>query len=485
MIKLRDKAIAGASWSLAGRLMQQAGQFIIGIVMARLLAPAEYGMVAMSTVFITLTYVFVDSGFGIAIIQRKEIRNVDLSTVFYSNLSVSFVIFLAFILTAPLIGKFYGKPELTEIVRVLAFLILLHAFSIVQNAKIVRDLKFKLRTTIEFSSQIISGIVGIYLAYSGFGVWALVWKTILNQLLINIQLWTRNRWLPGIEFSVTSLKEMFGFSSKLLLSAILDKIHNQIMTIIIGKFYPSKELGLYSRADQFQQLPSQSISGAILNFLLPVFSKMQDEPTRFKNALQKVIQLIMYFNIPAMVWIALSAKPLIILLLGEKWIGTVDYLQLLIFSGILYPMQLINVQVLTALGRSDLFLKIEVIKKVIFIPAVLLAIFVGIKSMIIAMILGSILTLYINTFYTSKLIKFGFIEQVFSLKNSIIITLIMSIVLSALSFFVDLLALSTVQHLILLSFGALASLFISAKLLNHFEYNELINIVTTQIRKDR
>lgn len=477
MQSLKKKAISGASWSLAGKILQNAGQFVIGIIMARLLTPAEYGLVAMATVFIAMSYTFVDSGFGIALIQRKEINNADLSTVFYTNLVISSLVFLAFFWGAPLIAMFYAEPKLVELVRVLSVLLLLYALSIVQNALLIRDLRFKFRTTIEFSSQIISGAVGIYLAYRGYGVWALVWKTLINQLLINLQLWLRNKWVPGFEFSIKALKEMFGFGSKFLLSSILEKIHKQITTLVIGKFYPAAELGLYNRADQFQKLPSQVISGSILSFVLPVFSKMQDNPLRLRSALKKVVQIIMFLNIPAMIWLAIAAHPLILVLLGEKWIASVDYLQLLVFAGILYPMHMINVQALTALGRSDLFLKIEILKKLLSVPVVLIAIFSGIKPMIIAMIVTSVIALFINTFYTGKLIGFGFFKQIAALKNTLLTTILLCMVILVISYFAVQFSLTPLIHLTLLALGGLVTFVGTGVLFNLYEFNELRSIV--------
>ena len=276
MSGLKDKAISGASWSLTGRLLQQGVQFLIGIILARLLMPEEYGLVAMALVFITVFYVFVDSGFSTAIIQRKEITKSDLSTVFYLNLGVSVIAFIILYLLAPLIAKFYGNIQLVRIVRTLSLMIILYALTIVQNSLLVRDIRFKIKTRIELVSQILSGIIAIYLAYKGYGVWALIWKTLLNQIFVNIQLWMSNRWLPSFEFNKNSFKELFGFSNKLLVSGIIDRVYQQINRLVVGKFFPAAELGYYTKAEQFNNLPSHTISNSLMSFYYR-FSKMQDD----------------------------------------------------------------------------------------------------------------------------------------------------------------------------------------------------------------
>lgn len=455
--------------------MQQGTQFIIGVVLARLLLPEEYGLVAMALVFITVFYVFVDSGFSSAIVQKKKLSNSDLSTVFYLNLGVSVVVFTLLYFSAPWIADFYDQKQLINIVRVLSLIIILYAFTIVQNSLLKRDIKFKLKTRIEIVSQILSGIIAIYLAYKGYGVWALVWKTLFNQIFINIQLWLTNNWFPSIVFSKNSFKELFTFSSKLLISGIIDKVYTQMNRLVVGKFFPAAELGYYTRAEQFQNLPSHAISNSLMSFLLPVFSKMQEEPVRMKKAAQRVLKIVMFFNVNAMILMGILAGPIIQILLGDKWLPTVPYLQLLIFVGVFYPMHAINVQILTALGRSDLFLRIEILKKIIGIAPILLGIFIGIKAMIIGMIFTSIIALSINTFYTKKLIKFGLFEQLKSLSKSFIISFVFIIIFSPGVYFLK----NTISQLtILIGVSILAGLFVilMAKLMKMEEYYEIKEI---------
>ena len=472
MTSLKQKAISGASWSLTGRILQQGTQFIIGIILARLLLPAEYGLVAMALVFITVSYVFVDSGFGAAIVQRKNLSNKDLSTVFYLNLGVSIIAYIILYFSAGLIADFFNESQLTKVVRVLSLIVILYALTIVQNSIIRRDVNFKLQTRIEIVSQILSGTIAVYLAYQGYGVWALIWKTLLNQVFVNVQLWLRNYWIPSFEFSKSSFKELFSFSSKLLISGLIDRIYNQLYRLVVGKFFPATELGLYTRAEQFKNLPSHSISNSLMSFLLPVFSKMQDEPERLKKAAKKVLKVVMFFNINAMILMGIVAEPMIQVLLGDKWLGSVTYLQLLVFVGIFYPMHVINVQILIAMGRSDLFLRIEIIKKLVGLPAIFLGIFIGIKAMIGGMIATSIIGLTINTYYTNKLINFGIIEQLKSLSKSFIIALILVLCLLPVICYIP----SSVSQLLILIVVTLIAFLITLFMANKLKMEEYIEI---------
>lgn len=452
--------------------MNQGGQFIIGIILARLLLPEEYGLVAMALVFITVFYVFVDSGFGSAIVQRKKITNSDLSTVFYLNMGISILVFALLYLSAPLIADFFNEIQLVKIVRVLSIIIILYALTIVQNSIIRRNVDFKLKARIEIVSQLASGTIAIYLAYSGYGVWALIWKTLLNQLFINIQLWLKNSWFPSFEFSKDSFRDMFSFSSRLLISGIIDSIYNQLHRLVVGKFFPVAELGYYTRAEQFKNLPSHAISNSLMSFLLPVLSKIQDEPERMRKAVQRILKIVMFFNINLMIIMGVLSEPIIQVLLGDKWLNTVPYLQLLVLVGVLYPMHAINVQILTALGRSDLFLRIEILKKLVGIPPVLLGIFVGIKAMIIGMIITSFISLAINAYYTNKMIDFGLIKQIKSLSNSFIVSLVLIITLLPAVIFLK----GSVSQLVILVGCSFTSLFIIVLMARMFKMEEFSEI---------
>jgi len=471
---LKQKAISGAKWTFAGRLFQQGSQLVLGIILARLLLPYEYGLVGMAMVFIAILTVFIEAGFGSAIVQKKEIHDIDLSTVFFINIGVSVLIYITLYLCSPLISAFFEEKELIRILRVLSLIVLLSAFSVVQNAVLRREMKFKTLTRITIISQLSSGVIAVFLAYYGFGVWALVAKTLLNQTFINIQLWLHEYWLPSWEFSKKSFNELFPFSNKLLVSSMINQTYMEIHKLVVGKFYPASELGFYTKANGFKNILSQSLTGSLTSFLLPVFSKIQDEPQRFKQASIKVIKIVMFFNINAMILLAIIAKPMILGLLGEKWSGAIPYLQLLVFVGLFYPLHAINVQILISLGRSDLFLRIEVFKKIIGIPAVLLAIFLSVKAMVIGMIVTSIISLVINTFYTNKLIGLGLFQQLKSISKSFFIAIILVFLLVPLVYLTK--DINQIMLFLIVSVSAILLVYGLSRLLNMEEYTELKSI---------
>ena len=482
---LKDKAIKGASWSLAGNIIQNLSSFIIGIILARILTPAEYGLVGMASVFIFVTYVFVDSGFSTALIQKQVCTNTDYSTVFYVNLLISLIFFSILFFTAGFIADFYSEPGLVQIIRALAFLIILYALSIVHRSVITRKINFRLLNIIQISSQISSGIIGIIMAYRGYGVWSLVWKTLLNQLFVNVQFWIFNKWYPTFEFSWSSLRQMFSFSSKLLVSGIINRIYEQLYNLIIGKFFSGRELGLYTRANQFKNLPSESLSGAIMSVSFPVFTQVQNDPDHLKQIAKKIIKATMFVNITAMMGMAAISKHLIVSLVGVNWIDATGYLQLLCVVGVFYPLHPINLNIITALGRSDLFLRLEIFKKILAIPVVLIGIITSVKIMIIGMIITSITAIFINSYYTKKLINYGIREQFFDISGSMLLGIIMSFTVFIFGYLfrtiepkILLLALQ-----IIIGIGITIGIAYVTKMSEYFEFREILVKRILQFRK--
>lgn len=483
-MSLRNKAIRGASWSLAGSIIKNLITFIIGIILARLLNPTEYGLVGMAGVFIFVTYVFIDSGFSTALIQRSSCTSVDLSTIFYINLVISLFFFLLLYLTASPIANFYSEPQLISIIRVLGFLIILYALSIVHRSIIIREINFKLLNIIEVTAQILSGIIAVIMAYKGYGVWSLVWKSLLNQLFVNIQFWIFNKWYPTIEFSLNSLKEMFSFSSKLLVSGIINKIYEQIYNLIIGKFFSAGELGLFTRANQFKNLPSQSISGAIMSVSFPIFAQVQNDLVRLKHIAKKIIKATMFFNISAMLGMLAISDNLILALIGEKWIEATPYLQLLCIVGLFYPLHPINLNIITSLGRSDLFLRLEIVKKLFAIPVIIIGILTSVKIMIIGMVVSSVIALFINSHYTRNLINYGLREQLSDISGSFILGIIMSSLVFITGIILKSLDSKIILLLIQIFIGVCVVILLSsvAKMKEYNEFKEIF--INRVLRKD-
>jgi len=479
-LTLKQKTIKGVSWSLAGNIIQNITSFIIGIILARLLSPSQYGVIGMANVFIFVTYVFIDSGFSTALIQKQSCTSKDYSTVFFINLFISLFFFLLLFSSANIISKFYNEPELIRVIKLLSFLIILYAFSIVQKSIITRQMNFKLINLINISSQVSSGLIGILLAYKGFGVYSLVWKTLLNQLFINVQLWIFNKWYPTLEFSRSSLKEMFPFSSKLLISGTINKVYEQLYSLTIGKFFSARELGLYTRANQFANLPSQSISGAIMNVSFPVFSQIQNDPPRMKQIAKKILKATMFVNITAMLGLASISQQLIVTLIGTKWIDAVPYLQLLCFVGVLYPLHPINLNIITSLGRSDLFLRLEIIKKLLAVPVIVIGIFSSVKVMLYGLIVTSLIAIFINSHYTKRLIDYDIKEQFLDILPSLLLGLFMSISVFIFGYILKE-KLNQTYILCIQVIAGIALTIIISELFNLGTYIELKNIVLSRL----
>jgi O-antigen/teichoic acid export membrane protein len=426
---LKQKTISGLTWSFIDNFASLGITFIVGIILARLLEPREFGLVGMTTIFIAISQSFIDSGFTQALIRKQDCTQADFSTVFYFNLAVGILFFLLLSFTAPLISSFFNEPQLTLIVQVLAIGLIINAFTIVQRARLTKAINFKLQTKISIIASILSGLISIWMAYNGYGVWSLVAKTLTGYTLTSMLLWLWNKWKPTLEFSKESFKEMFSFGSKLLLSGLLDTTYNNIYLLIIGKFFSATELGYYTRADQFKSLPSQNITGVIQRVSYPVLSSIQDDKQQLKAAYKKLIQSIMLITFCLMLAMAASAKPLILTLIGEKWLPAVIYLQLLCFVGMLYPLHALNLNMLNVLGRSDLFLKLEIIKKILAVPVIIIGIYYGIIALIISMFIISLVSYYLNSYWSGTLIGYPMKEQIYDILPAFLLAVLISTII--------------------------------------------------------
>ena len=422
---LRQRTISGLFWSFIDSFSNQGLIFIIGIILARLLSPREFGLIGMITVFIAVSESFINSGFSQAIIRKKNCTETDLSTVFYFNLFAGAFFLGILIITAPLISKFFSEPRLTSLIRVLSIVLIIDALTMVQRTTLTKRIDFKLQTKISVISTIFSGVVGISLAYKGFGVWSLVAKTISQRGMNSFLLWLWNRWRPLLVFSRQSFSEMFSFGSKLLISGLIDTIYRNIYNLVIGKYYSAQELGYYTRADQFRNLPSKNLNNIISRVSYPVLSQIQDDPVKLKAGYKKIIKSTMFITFILMAGMAAVAEPMVISLIGEKWRQSIAYLQLLSFVGALYPLHALNLNMLNVQGRSDLFLKLEIIKKVLAVPTIIIGILWGIKVMILGMWFNSLLAYYLNSYYSGRFINYPVNEQIVDILPSLILALFM------------------------------------------------------------
>ncbi len=408
---LKKKTAKAVGWSAVERFSLQTVGFITGLLIARQLAPSDYGVIAMTSIFFAISSTFIDSGFSSALIRKNDRTESDNSTVFYFNIVIGAIATLLVFFSAPLVAKFYDQPLLVPIMRVLSFRLIIGSFNGVQQAILSARIDFKSQAKIAFTSNILASVVALTTAYMGWGVWALVAQSITSTITRTVMLWTTVRWYPTMPFSKKSFDELFGYGSKLLASALLDTTYSNIYTIVIGKVFSAGELGVYSRASNLSKFPSENITGIIQRVTFPVLSKMQDEDERLSINYRKLLQVSAFLVFPLMIGLSAIASPLIVTILTPKWSGAIVYLQILCFSMMWYPIHAINLNLLQVKGRSDLFLRLEVIKKIIGVTVLVTTIPMGLVVMCYGRIFSSLICLIVNTHYTGKLINVDYFKQ--------------------------------------------------------------------------
>lgn len=412
MKTLKQKTITGTIWSFIDSFANQGIQFIAGIVLARILSPREFGLIGMLTIFIALSQSFIDSGFTHALIRKQNCTQTDYSTVFYFNFVVGIIFYFILFFSAGSISVFFNEPQLELLLQVLGIGLILNALGIIQRTILTKDINFKLQTRVSIVASTLSGIIAIAMAFNGFGVWSLVALTLSRFGFTSFFLWMWAKWKPSLVFSKKSFKELFSFGNKLLLSGLIDTAYRNIYYFIIGKYFSAVELGYFTRADQFQALPSQQLTGVFGRVSYPILSTIQNDVKKLRNAYKQIIKSTMLITFVFMLGMAAIAKPMILTLIGEQWLPSVIYLQMLCFVGMFYPLHALNLNMLKVLGRSDLFLRLEIIKTVLAIPVIIIGILYGIKIMILGMLINTIIAYYLNSFWSGKLIGYSSFEQV-------------------------------------------------------------------------
>ncbi|MCH5245813.1 MAG: lipopolysaccharide biosynthesis protein [Muribaculaceae bacterium] len=424
---LREKTFKGTVWSAVEKFSVQGVQFFIMLFMARLLSPSDYGTIGMISIFTIILGSLVDSGFAQALIRKIDRTEVDNSTVFYFNIVAGVFLYGILYLCAPLIADFYNVPILTPLTRAVGMSLIFNSLCVVQRAQYTLNLDFRTQAKASLSSAIVSGIIGIYFAYKGHGVWALVYQTYASLIVNSALLWWGSKWRPIWAFSWSSLKEMFGFGSKLLLSGLLDKGYINMYQLVIGKVFSAADLGLYSRAQNFSSLASENITSTIQRVTYPVLCSIQNEDNRLRDNYRLLIRVSAFIIFPLMIGMAAVAKPMIITLVTEKWIYSATLLVPICLSGMWYPVHAINLNLLMVKGRSDLFLRLEIIKKVMGVTVLVFSIPFGLLLMCWFRIGTCIIGLIINTYYTGKLINVGFITQMRDLMHILLLSLFMGL----------------------------------------------------------
>ena len=446
---LKQATTKGLFWSSVERFSNQGVQFVFSIILARLLSPSDYGIIAMVTIFFAVAQSFVDSGFSNALVRKTDRVEEDLSTCFYFNIGVGIIAYIVLFLIAPLVANFYCQPILSPIIRITGLEVMLNSLCVVQQALFTIKIDFKSQAKITLSATVISGIVGILLAYQGYGIWALVWQGVASSIVRMGLLWLMSKWRPRTGFSKSSFNYLFGYGSKLLASGLLDTIYNNIYPIVIGKFYNPAQLGNYSRALGWAQLPSANITSILQRVTFPVLSAIQDDTLRLQNSYRRLLKLSAFIVFPLMMGLAAIASPLIRVILTAKWDGCVLYLQILCFALMLYPIHAINLNLLQVKGRSDLFLRLEIIKKIIGVVILIITIPLGITAMCLGMVFSSIICLIVNTYYTSRFIDVGLLTQLKDLRIILINSLVMGGGIYILTSFIDVEGLKLVMGIVI------------------------------------
>lgn len=423
----KNTVFSNLIWRFAERCGAQLVAFVVSVILARILDPDAYGTIALITVFTTILQVFVDSGLGNALIQKKESDDLDFSTVFFTNIVFCSVLYLGIFLCAPLISSFYERAEMTAYIRVLSLTVLISGVKNVQQAYISRHMMFKKFFFSTLGGTITAGTIGVIMALTGFGVWALVAQQVINLAIDTTILWITVKWRPCRKFSIDRLKSLFSFGWKLLVSSLLDTIYSDLRQLIIGKMYSSSDLAYYNQGKKFPQLVINNVNISIDSVLLPVMSNIQDDREHVRNMTRRSIKVSVYVMAPLMMGLAFCATPLVRLVLTDKWLPAVPYLRIFCITYMFYPIHTANLNAIKALGRSDLFLKLEIAKKVVGITLLFSTMWFGVMAMAYSLLVSSALAQIINAWPNRKLLNYRYINQLKDILPGILLAIFMGI----------------------------------------------------------
>ena len=422
---MKNTTIKNFIWRFAERCGAQLVTFIVSIVLARLLAPEDYGTIALVTVFTTILQVFVDSGLGTALIQKKDADDLDFSSVFYFNFFVCIVLYIGMFLAAPIIAGFYGDSSLIPIIRVISLTIVISGVKGIQQSYVSRNMLFKRFFFATLGGTIFSAFLGIGLAYAGFGVWAIVAQQLSNTAIDTLILWITVKWRPKKMFSWNRLKGLLSFGWKLLVSSLLDTVYNNLRNLIIGKFYSSADLAYYNQGDKFPKIIVTNINSSIDSVLLPTLANEQEHIDRVKSMTRRAVKTSTFIMAPLMMGLAFCATSIVKIVLTDKWLPCVPYLQIFCVTYMFWPIHTANLNAINAMGRSDYFLKLEIAKKAIGLILLLSTMRFGVMVMAYSLLISSITSQIINSWPNKKLLGYGYFEQLRDILPSVLIALFM------------------------------------------------------------
>lgn len=431
---LKKKIISSLIWKFGERITAQIVSFIVSVVLARMLLPADYSVVALVMVFITIANVFVSNGFGSALIQKKDADNLDFSSVFYINIAISLVLYTVLFFAAPYIASFYSMPVLSLVVRILGIRIIIAAVNSIQQAYVSREMLFKRFFWSTLSGTLFSGVLGIYMAYHGFGVWALVMQYLTNTFVDTVVLWFTVRWRPMYKCSWKRAKELIGFGWKILVSALLDTIYSELRNLLIGKIYSPDDLAFYNYGDKYPKLVVVNINDSISSVLFPAISMIQDDKERVKAMTRRAIRTSSYIMWPLMIGLGMVADSLVKVILTDKWLPCVPYIRIFCFTYGLWPIHDSNLQALKAMGRSDLFLKLEILKKIVGVVLLLTSINYGPFAIAQSLIIASIISVFINSAPNRKILGYSYKEQFMDIFPPLMLSLLMALIIYPVSY---------------------------------------------------
>ena len=403
----KDKTVKGVAWSGIDNVVQTGVTFVVSIVLARLLSPDDYGLIGIITIFTMVCQTLINAGFNSALIRKKDCTDDDYNTVFICNMVLSLLLYALIFVCSPLIADFFGREELTVLTQVSSLVMIIGAMAIVQQTRLIKRIDFKTQTKITLIASVDSGILGIVMALAGFGVWSLVAQQLAAQGLRTLLLWFYNKWIPKFRFSRESFHELFGFGWKLMISGLLDTVWKELYQVVVGKFYSPAALGQYTRAGQFSKMFSSNLTNVIQRVTYPVLSNIQDDKVRMVSAYRRIIKITMFITAISMLFLGAVSEPLLYCLIGPKWHDAAVYLPLICLSGSTYPLHAINLNMLQVQGRSDLFLGLEIIKKIIAIGPLMVGVFVGIIPMLLTNLITTVIAYFLNSYYSGKFIGYS------------------------------------------------------------------------------
>ena len=479
-MSLRQKATAGVFWSFIDSSGTYLVHFVIGIILARLLSPEEFGLIGLVTVFLAISQELIDSGFTQALIKKKNVNEIDFNTVFYANLSIGLVCAAILYGFAGFISHFYKHPDLKTISQLLSISILINSFGIVETAKLKREIDFKTQTKVSLFSSIVSGIVGVVLAFWGFGVWSLVWKTISQSLFRVLFLYIYSKWIPSICFSFSVLKEMFSFGSKVLAVGLLNAVYKNVLYVVIGKWFEPVQLGYYTRAQQFSDLPSKNLTTILQKVSYPVLAAIPDEEEKLPRAYRQLITKAFFVTCIIMSSLYGLSEEVIRILIGDKWIPAIPYLKWTCLISVFYPISAINYNVFLVKNKPSLSLIFEIIKKALVVPVIICGVIYGIKILLIGMFIHSALSYFIISFYSGAMINYPTLVQLKDISKSVVLSFIIVMGMGLIDYLSPI-SLVVSASLKLLYFIGIT--YLVSSLLRIEEYADIVQIVQQYLRR--